>query len=1018
MANQPEASLQRAREAIAIDPQIGAAYYLAGCSALRLGLFTNAVQFLQSAKQIDRTVNEVSYHLGRAHQQLGQWEAARQQFEEVVQFGPDHPSAWYNLSQVQVRLGHQEEARQSLENHQNLHQGQPSQITNPFVFEKCRYTEIDVPFQLVNPDAQGIPITFEDATPTAWAGLHESFRGPVGVFDPDRDGWPDLFVLETNQTFRFLRNHQGVFQPLGDPITSATNGPYRRILVGDMNNDRVEDVVVLGEAGSHLFKFATNGAFTDITQFSRARAVRGHDGLLVDLDFTGKLDLVALTGPTNGLRVYRNLGQPYLIDNTTNSGLPLTLTGVRQVAAEDWTRDDLLDLMVVRDGLPPEIFGKVRGGGLIATNLAEPWPATADRAQAADLNNDFELDLVSLGPDGITISMAGQQTPQRLGAAGHPWSGLQLLDYDNDGWLDIAACGKGLSLWRNRGQEGFVEQTKSLGLSAWNTESIRDLAAFDFDDDCDIDLLLVLESGGLKMLRNQGGNANHQLKLQLIGTKSNASGLGTRLEVSSGGLRLRRRVDQLPIAIGVGQSRRLDSLTVQWFDFDVGITDVSVDACTNLTLLEPQIRDGSCPYLYSWNGREFEFVTDILGASPLGLRLTDHRFVECHPFEYINLGGPGGFQPRDGYWAVQITEELREVLYLDQVQLVAVDHPRSTEVHSTSKLVPRRPFPEAGLKVLAHAQPLRHAWSGQGQDVTDQLREIDQVFVAPARLRESQLRGLSEPHQIILDFGAIDPAQPSILALTGWLRYGGGMANVAASHRDDLPFPFPSLEVRTAKGAWQTVDVVVGAPAGNTKTILADLTGKLPAGSGQLRLTAAFEIYWDRAALMREVTDPGIQQVRLDPGRTDLHGRGFSHYRHLPANHPLTPDYTSVHHTPPWRITPSGWATRYGEVNELVTGADNTLALVASGDELTVEFSATGVPEPPPGWDRTYYLYLVGWDKDADVHVETGDRIEPLPWHGMDDQRYGHEERPAFKNDSWMERSLTRWVGPRPWARR
>jgi len=53
-----------------------------------------------------------------------------------------------------------------------------------------------------------------------------------------------------------------------------------------------------------------------------------------------------------------------------------------------------------------------------------------------------------------------------------------------------------------------------------------------------------------------------------------------------------------------------------------------------------------------------------------------------------------------------------------------------------------------------------------------------------------------------------------VLALTGWLRFGGGMANVAASHNPDLPFPFPKLEAQTATGDWHVLDVTVGAPAG------------------------------------------------------------------------------------------------------------------------------------------------------------------------------------------------------------
>src|SRR5258706_16208204 len=81
------------------------------------------------------------------------------------------------------------------------------------------------------------------------------------------------------------------------------------------------------------------------------------------------------------------------------------------------------------------------------------------------------------------------------------------------------------------------------------------------------------------------------------------------------------------------------------------------------------------------------------------------------------------------------------------------------------------------------------------------------------------------------------------LALTGWLRFGGGMANVAASHNPELPFPFPTLEVETADGVWKPVDVGVGAPAGETKTVVVFLPGKIPVGKRGAGFCTGFEVH-------------------------------------------------------------------------------------------------------------------------------------------------------------------------------
>jgi hypothetical protein len=279
-------------------------------------------------------------------------------------------------------------------------------------------------------------------------------------------------------------------------------------------------------------------------------------------------------------------------------------------------------------------------------------------------------------------------------------------------------------------------------------------------------------------------------------------------------------------------------------------------------------------------------------------------------------------------------------------------------------------------------------------------------------LRIPQFRGLAEPHSVTLDFGELPTAKPLVLALTGWLRFGGGTANIAASLEPALPFPFPSLEVETAEGTWRPVSVAAGAPAGKTKTILIDLTGHLPQRAHRLRLGTAFEIHWDRIALFEKRDNSETRVTALAPDTADLHWRGFSEFEALPWHEPLTPDYGNVYSKAKWTITPAGWCTRYGEVGELVASRDNAFALLNGGDELTLQFSAHRVPATPAGVLRDFFLWSVGWDKDADFHCVRGAEVEPLPWHGMDDQKYGDEPRPAFPGDALHRKYNTRWVGP------
>ena len=224
--------------------------------------------------------------------------------------------------------------------------------------------------------------------------------------------------------------------------------------------------------------------------------------------------------------------------------------------------------------------------------------------------------------------------------------------------------------------------------------------------------------------------------------------------------------------------------------------------------------------------------------------------------------------------------------------------------------------------------------------------------------------------------------------------------------------PFPLTDLPNTDGSWKKLDIDVGAPCGKTKTILVDLENKLPPDTRRLRLTTAFEIYWDSALLCETVASSQNLRVQISPFRADLRWRGFSQFMNLPSCLPLTPDYDRVLPVPPWLRAPSGWCTRYGTVGELVRQSDDSLVLLNGGDELALSFPAYQLPPTPAGFVREFFLHVVGWDKDADFHVGQGWRVEPLPFRGMNYQAYDHLTRAAKLSGDWIEKYNTRWVGP------
>ena len=1002
-------AVEQADAVLQLEANSAAAYFVKGSACLRQAKPEEAAKALENAKRIEPGQTATLFQLGLARSGLKQWEGAITAFREGIASDPNHlhAAAHYLLAQALLHAGRQEEAQKELQQHQaSAEGGRPALGAAPF--ERCKYTQARVPFRLGQPEKEGIRVTFVDATREVLGEGAQKFSGPMALLDANHTGWSSLFVVEAGQGFRLLWNTHGTFRPAGATYPGIPEVKYSKMLVGDLQNDGFEDVVVLGDKGSQVFQFGTNGLATDVSALSRLNTLHARDGLLMDLDFTGKLDLIAVTGNSHEVRVYRQFGPLLFNEITSTSGVPASLHNAQAVMMEDWNLDGSMDVIASRAAGPPLLLEKQRGGRLFPREPTN-WVAGAVFC-TGDFDNDLRPDLAVVGAGRITVCFNGGERKEIVFPESAGCRQLVAFDYDNDGWLDLWAVGDKIRVWRNVGLAGFQEQTAPLGLDKFEGGAVSEIHCADFDGDCDLDVMVVLAKGGLRYLRNEGGNANSLVKVRLVGTRSNASGIGCKVEIATGGLRLARTVQHLPVEVGVGRYQKLDSFLVQWFNWPQGSAEVPFNCQEPLFAAEISAQEGSCPYLYAWDGQGFRFVTDILGAAPLGLPLAEGRFIEADPEELVWIGNEQTFPARDGKYLLQITEELREVLYLDDAKLVVVDHEPGTEVHSTDKLLPGKPYAPGALLTLHHEHPLRRAETLDGQEVTAALQAVDGRRVSPAHLRVPQLRGLAEPHGLVLDFGPLEARQPLVLVMNGWLRFGGGMANIAASQDPSLPFPFPVLEAEVAPGTWRAVDVTVGAPAGKTKTILVDLEGRLEPGTRRLRLAEAYEIHWDRIALMEKKPNPRTKITFVAPNEADLHFRGFSPLRDLPSDWPLTPDYDTVSPNSRWTITPGGWCTRYGDVSELVAACDEGLVLLNGGDELSLKFTASSLPPKPAGSVREFFLYADGWDKDSDFHVATGTEVEPLPFHGMDDQRYGRQPRPPFPSDALHRKYNTRWV--------
>src|SRR5439155_1514873 len=130
-------------------------------------------------------------------------------------------------------------------------------------------------------------------------------------------------------------------------------------------------------------------------------------------------------------------------------------------------------------------------------------------------------------------------------------------------------------------------------------------------------------------------------------------------------------------------------------------------------------------------------------------------------------------------------------------------------------------------------------------DLLPALRAQDHVYAAT--LRPARYQGLTELHDLVLDFGDLAGMDSVFLFLTGWIYPTDASINFALAQSHALQVVPLHVQVKDAAGRWRTVIPDLGFPAGKNKTVIADLTGKFLSADTRVRIRTNMEIYWDRA---------------------------------------------------------------------------------------------------------------------------------------------------------------------------
>lgn len=408
------------------------------------------------------------------------------------------------------------------------------------------------------------------------------------------------------------------------------------LTAGDYDNDGLADLYLTNYGPNVLFRNHGDGTFSTVEFQTTGSADHWGTGCaFLDCDEDGDLDLYVCnyakwsveTHPfcgyaPRGIRTYcfptafepeahvlwRNGGDGTFHDDTLAAGVYRTDGRGWGVVSTDVNNDGHIDLYVANDMTGNFLFlGKGDGtfedvsesSGAKVSGDGEPRASMG--VDAADLDGDLlpELFVTNFWLEENTLyrnlgdgQFVDASAPSGLGAPSRlamGW-GTGLVDLDNDGWADVLVSNghidnnlserqmdvpykQSAQLWHNRTRLRFELLSSSSGAYFAEKHTGRAIAFGDLDNDGRVDFVANHLDGPAKLLRNRTNNANHWIRLELIGTSSNRDAIGATVDIETAMLRIRRQVKgggsylsahDLRLLVGVGSVQSVRQVTIRW----------------------------------------------------------------------------------------------------------------------------------------------------------------------------------------------------------------------------------------------------------------------------------------------------------------------------------------------------------------------------------------------------------------------------------------------------------------------
>lgn len=428
---------------------------------------------------------------------------------------------------------------------------------------------------------------FTDVTAKARIG-HPGWGGGCAVGDYDNDGDPDLYITNYGRNVLYRNEGSGTFTE----VTPEAGVDDDRWSTGatfvDVDGDGWLDLYVV-----NYLRFGT----AELAELPSGCSWKGAAVMCGPRGFEAQADAL-----------FRNLGDGTFKEISAGAGIATRPLYGLGVVAGDVDADGDQDLFVANDSQENQLYINDGRGVFTDQALVAGVALSADgRAQAGmgtslgDFDNDGDEDLFVTNfsddyhtlyrndGDGLfsDVSLLTGLDPLTRSSLG--W-GSGFFDFDNDGYQDLVIVGGHVYpqvdavdpsttyrqrnlLLRNVGGTRFADVTAEVGPGFAQVRSSRGLAVADFDDDGDLDLIVVNENDTPSLLRNHGRGVHHWLKVRLIGQKSNRDGLGTRLQIEAGGRRQLREMrlssgyyssHDPRVHFGLGSARTVERLLISW----------------------------------------------------------------------------------------------------------------------------------------------------------------------------------------------------------------------------------------------------------------------------------------------------------------------------------------------------------------------------------------------------------------------------------------------------------------------